>query len=65
MLILILELGLMLAFSGWRRVLAGGGAPNVEDARRAATISLIQAALVVLMVLAATGMARGYGVPGR
>lgn len=28
-----------------------------------AKISYIEAGLVVLMVLAATGMARGYGVP--
>ena len=31
----------------------------------AARISFVQAVLVVLMVLAATAMARGYGVPAR
>ena len=31
----------------------------------AARISFVQALLVVLMVLAATAMARGYGVPAR
>jgi hypothetical protein len=30
-----------------------------------ARISFVQAVLVVLMVLAATAMARGYGVPAR
>ncbi len=34
-------------------------------ANRFARISFVQAVLVVLMVLAATAMARGYGVPAR
>ena len=61
--ILILELRPMIALIQWRRVAARDGVPDTRAARRFAQISFIQAGLVVLMVLAATGMARGYGVP--
>lgn len=61
--ILILEVAPMLALIQWRRVAARGGVPDTRAARRFAQISFLQAGLVVLMVLAATGMARGYGVP--
>ena len=61
--ILALELQPMIALIGWRRAVARGAEPEVGGARRFARISVIQAALVVLMVLAATAMARGYGVP--
>ncbi len=61
--ILMLEVGPMIALIQWRRVAARGGVPDTRAASRFARISFIQAGLVVLMVLAATGMARGYGVP--
>jgi len=61
--ILILELRPMIALIQWRRVVARGGVPDTGAASRFGQISFVQAALVVLMVLAATGMARGYGVP--
>ena len=61
--ILMLEVGPMIALIQWRRVAARGGVPETRAASRFARISFIQAGLVVLMVLAATGMARGYGVP--
>ena len=38
---------------------------GARAASRFARISFVQASLVVLMVLAATAMARGYGVPAR
>jgi putative membrane protein len=60
--ILVLELGPMLALIGWRRALARGDRPDTGRAPRFARISFAQAGLVVLMVLAATGMARGYGL---
>jgi putative membrane protein len=60
-LIFLLETGPMLALMGWRSVVARGGSPNTSRAGTFATISFVQAALVVLMVLAATAMARGYG----
>src|SRR6266516_215726 len=53
----------LLALIQWRRVVARGGVPDTGAASRFGQISFVQAALVVLMVLAATGMARGYGVP--
>lgn len=60
--ILVLELQPMIALIGWRRAVARGAQPDVQRGRRFARFSFIQAGLVVLMVLAATAMARGYGV---
>src|SRR5256884_9001625 len=57
--ILILELRPMLTLIQWRRVVVRGGVPDTRVASRFAQISFVQAALAVLMVLAATGMARG------
>jgi len=60
-LILTLELVPMTTLIRWRRE-AGGAAPiDTSGAPRLARLSSIQAILVVLMVLAATAMARGYG----
>jgi putative membrane protein len=61
-LILGLEIGPMVTFTAWRRQIARGGVPDLSPAPRFARTSTIQAALVVLMVLAATAMARSYGV---
>jgi putative membrane protein len=61
--ILLLELRPMIALIQWRRLVARGEIPDARAAGRFARISFIQATLVVLMVLAATAMARGYGVP--
>ena len=61
--ILLLELRPMITLIQGRRVVARGGVPDTRAASRLAQISFLQAALVVVMVLAATGMARGYGVP--
>lgn len=63
--ILVLELRPMVALIRWRRLVARGEVPDTRGAGRFAQISFVQAALVVLMVLAATAMARGYGVAGR
>jgi putative membrane protein len=62
-LILALELQPMITLIGWRRSLAHGQQPDTRRAPRLASISFVQAAIVVLMVLAATAMARGYGTP--
>lgn len=59
--IVLLELSPMMALAGWRRQVAAGQLPDVTRAGRLARISAVQAGLVVLMVLAATAMARGYG----
>jgi len=63
--ILGLELRPMVALIRWRRLVARGEIPDTRAASRFAQISFAQAALVVLMVLAATAMARGYGVARR
>ncbi len=63
--ILVLELGPMIALIRWRAAVARGNVPDTRAAHRFAGISFAQAALVVLMVLAATAMARGFGVPPR
>lgn len=62
-LILVLELGPMIAFIRWRIHVAKGERPDTRLAGRFARISVLQAILVASMVLAATAMARGYGVP--
>jgi len=61
LLILLLEIEPMMAFIRWRVTLGRGAQPEHSKARHYATISYIEAALVVLMIVAATGMARGYG----
>jgi putative membrane protein len=63
-LILLLEVAPIVTFGRWRRDLAAGRAPDVGRAPGLARASFVQAVLVILMVLAATGMARGYGVRG-
>jgi len=59
--ILALEIRPMITLIRWRIVLAKGGVPDLTPAPRLARISYVQAVLVVLMVLAATAMARGLG----
>ena len=64
LLILLLEIRPMLTLIRWRRQVAAGAAPDTVVAGGLSRISFIQAALVVLMVLAATAMARGIGARG-
>ena len=59
--ILVLEIAPAVALVRWRVQLARGGSPDTRLAGRFARISYVQAALVLLMVLAATAMARGIG----
>lgn len=61
--ILLLELAPMMGLIRWRLQLARGEQPDTRSAGAFARISFLQAVLVILMVLAATAMARGYGVP--
>ncbi|HSE52894.1 MAG TPA: DUF2214 family protein [Gemmatimonadales bacterium] len=61
LLILVLEIGPMLRLIVWRRSLAQGIMPDTTPAARYARVSMFQAVLVLLMVAAATGMARGFG----
>ena len=60
-LILLLEIGPMLRLIVWRRSLGKGTVPDTTPAARYARISMVQAFLVLLMVAAAAGMARGFG----
>jgi putative membrane protein len=64
-LILALELWPLAALMRWRIRLARGERPDLSHAGTFASISVVQAVLTILMVVAATGMARGYGSPGR
>jgi putative membrane protein len=63
--ILVLELSPMMNLVRWRVQLAKGQTPDTRLAGRFATISYVQVGLVLLMVLAATAMARGLGVVPR
>jgi len=59
--ILVLESTPIVRLGGWRRQLARGETPDLRAAPGMARTSYIQAVLVILMVLAATAMARGLG----
>jgi putative membrane protein len=61
LLVLLLEVRPMLTLIQWRRRVAGGELPDTSTAPLLARISFVQAGLIVLMVFAATGMARGIG----
>jgi putative membrane protein len=62
-LVLALEIRPMITLIKWRRSARDGWLPDEKSATRIKTISFIEAAILVLMVLAATAMARGYGSP--
>lgn len=59
--VLALEIAPMINLIRWRVRVARGEQPDTHLAPRFAVISRVQAGLVILMVLAATAMARGYG----
>lgn len=59
--ILLLEIQPMVTLIRWRRRMAAAAAPDTRSAPWLAKISFVQAGLVVLMVFAATAMARGIG----
>jgi putative membrane protein len=58
-LILLLEIAPMIALIKWRMALSKGAAIDSSRAGRFARISHLEALLLMLMVVAATGMARG------
>ncbi|KJH86760.1 membrane protein [Pseudomonas fluorescens] len=58
-LILLLEIAPMIALIKWRMALGKGAAIDSSRAGRFARISHLEALLLMLMVVAATGMARG------
>ena len=59
--VLALEVAPMLGLIRWRVRIARGEQPDTRLAPRFALISRTQAVLVILMVICATAMARGYG----
>jgi putative membrane protein len=63
--ILVLEAGPMVTLVRWRVQARRGETPDTRLAGRFASISYLQTALVLLMVLAATAMARGIGMVPR
>jgi putative membrane protein len=63
--ILALEMAPAVALARWRIEVGRGQTPDTNRAGRFATISFVQAALLVLMVLAATALARGMGMGAR
>lgn len=60
--VVVLEIRLATTFGAWRRQLARGELPDTSRATGFASTSRVQAVLIVVMVLLATAMARGYGV---
>jgi putative membrane protein len=60
-LILVLEVWPMVTLIRWRVLARRGEAINTAAAPALARISWVQTGLVILMVFAATAMARGYG----
>jgi len=67
-LIIALEIWPMVTLIRWRRAVGRGTAPDAVvvagTASKLATISFVQAGLVVVMVFLAVGMARGFGTRG-
>lgn len=63
--IFALEISPMVTLVRWRIQVGRGQVPDTSRAGRFARISYAQALLLVLMVLAATAMARGIGVVPR
>ncbi len=59
--IILMEIRPMVTLARWRRDVARGLPPETSSAPRLARISQAQTVLVVLIVLAATAMARGIG----
>ena len=63
-LVVLVELWPMVTLIRWRSQLRRGEPLDIDPARRMAQISFLEVGLVLLILLAATGMARGYGFGG-
>jgi putative membrane protein len=63
--VLVLEIAPAVTLVRWRVELARGTLPDTSRAERFARISYAQVVLVLLMVLAASAMARGVGAAPR
>jgi putative membrane protein len=60
-LIMLLEAWPMVTLVRWRIQLGRGQQPDTQPARAFAAISFVQLGLTIVMALAASGMARGFG----
>lgn len=60
--VLVLEIWPMVTLIRWRIGLYRSAAIDTRAARRLAGVSVVEAALVVLLVITAAGMARGIGL---
>jgi putative membrane protein len=63
--IFLLEIAPMATLIRWRMALGRGESPDLGAARLFATVSWIEAALVVTIVFVASFMARGFGLAPR
>lgn len=61
-LILLLEIAPMMALLRWRLAVRRGDVPDLTGASKYASIGAWQTVLLVVMVFAASGMARGIGL---
>ena len=59
--IIALEIPTAITLVRWRLAAVRGRTPNTQSARVLSAMSFAQALLVLLMLVVATGMARGYG----
>jgi len=62
--IFLIEITPMVALIRWRMALGRGATPDLAPARLYATLSLIEAVLVVAIVFIASFMARGFALRG-
>ena len=62
-LILLLEIAPMMALIRWRAAVRQGRVPDLSRAPHFARIGTVQTILLIVMVFAASGMARGVGLP--
>ncbi len=62
-LVVLLEIGPATALMRWRVALARKREPDLSSAARWALISRIELVLLLVLVMVATAMARGYGEP--
>lgn len=60
--VVALEIAPMRALIRWRKAVRAGELPDTAEASAFATRSTVQTVLVILMVIAAAGMARGFGM---
>jgi putative membrane protein len=60
-LVVLLEIRPVVTLGKWRRQLGAKAEPNLGSAGTLSRISYVQAGILLLMILAATSMARGYG----